>query len=265
MLALVLTINPVRLGLILLVLSRPRPMQNLLAYWAGTLLAGLVFLLFPLIVLHLTNVSPTFANGLVDSAPSPLFQRTMIGFGAFLVLVAILMVMRGTTATTPSDDAPVSGGRHRRETGTATRTLDPATLPVISRLVRPATEEAVEDDSWVRRLLRQARQAWRTGSPWISFVIGLMVMPADGVLLALALIVASGTAVGVQLAAGAAFVIGVLAVEEIILISNRAFPERTESALQRLHDWALAYHRRFMAAILAVVGASLVFQGMGGL
>jgi hypothetical protein len=34
-LALLAALNPVRLGLALLVISRPRPVQNLLAYWVG--------------------------------------------------------------------------------------------------------------------------------------------------------------------------------------------------------------------------------------
>nr|MDT0526152.1 GAP family protein [Streptomyces sp. DSM 41633] len=53
-LALLTTINPVRLGIIILVLSRPRPMQNLLAYWTGAVRVGLATLVIPLFVLHST-------------------------------------------------------------------------------------------------------------------------------------------------------------------------------------------------------------------
>ena len=35
--------NPVRLGITLLVISRPRPMQNLFVYWIGCLVASVLF------------------------------------------------------------------------------------------------------------------------------------------------------------------------------------------------------------------------------
>ncbi|WP_454231824.1 GAP family protein [Mycolicibacterium fortuitum] len=57
LLALLFTVNPVRLGIILLVLSRPRPMQNLLVYWIGILVVGLAYLLIPLVLLHSTPTS----------------------------------------------------------------------------------------------------------------------------------------------------------------------------------------------------------------
>jgi hypothetical protein len=259
-----LTVNPVRLGLILLVLSRPRPMQNLLAYWAGTLFAGLFYLLVPVIVLHSTPTSASFLKGFTDSTASPVGQRIAIGLGVFLLSVAILMAVRSLGGT------PKRVGRHsvqarHRNASTQTKVLDPATLPIISRLVRPAHDEVPEGRSRIRRLLGRARDAWQNGSPWIALVIGLMVMPGEGVVLALALIVASGAVVGTQVGAAIAFVIAVLTVEEVILVSNLFAPAKTHAALRRLHDWALAHHRKFMAAILAVVGASLVVQGLGGI
>jgi hypothetical protein len=55
-----------------------------------------------------------------------------------------------------------------------------------------------------------------------------------------------------------------LTVEEIILVSNLARPAKTQQFLRRLHDWALAHRRKLMVAIFAVVGVSLMAQGMGG-
>jgi hypothetical protein len=260
-LALVITINPLRLGIILLVLSRPRPMQNLLAYWFGTLLSGFSYLLVPLFLLHSTPTSASIANGLTNSTASPVVQHVTIALGVVLLAVAVLMTVR-SLAGTPSRGRHAMPSR-RRGGGASTQVHDPAALPIISRLMRPADEVLPEGASRVRRLLSRARDAWRNGSPWIALVIGLMVMPADGVLLALALIVASGAAIGMQLGAGITFVITVLAVEEVILISNLVAPEKTHAALQWLHDWAVAHHRKFMAAIMAVVGASLIVQGLG--
>lgn len=263
-LALLLTINPLRLGIMLVVLARPRPMPNLLVYWIGTLLAGLAFLLGPLIVLHSTPKLASFAEGVVQSDPDPAVKHSVIGFGALLLvagtLMAVLSVVRAPAR------AKVKAGTARDDArSTSTLTLDPGTLPLISRLIRPAPDDPPHGASRIRQLLGSTRDAWQNGSPWIAFVIGLMVMPADGVLLALALIVASGAVIATQLGAAIAFLITVLMVEEVILVSNVLVPEKTEAALRRLHDWAVAHHRKFMAAILAVTGISLMVQGMGGL
>jgi len=95
-------------------------------------------------------------------------------------------------------------------------------------------------------------------------VIGVVMGPGlDGVVFVLAIIVASGASFGVQIAAATTFVITMLAVEEIILVSHLVRPDETQAFLRRLHDWALAHRRKLVVAIFAVVGISLMAQGMG--
>ena len=101
---------------------------------------------------------------------------------------------------------------------------------------------------------------------WVAFVIGLAMGPSLdglGVLFILAIIVASGAAIGMQVSAGIAFIVGVLAVEEIILVSNLVTPAKTQPALRRLHDWALAHRRKLLVATFAVAGISLIAAGHG--
>ncbi|MFV8232763.1 GAP family protein [Mycolicibacterium fortuitum] len=263
-LALLTTINPVRLGIILLVLSRPRPVQNLLAYWAGAVLIGMASLVIPLIVLHSTPASSAFAKKFAHPTADPLTQRVTIGIGVLLLAIAAFMVARGLMRK------PVAVGSHRRVAGDgagATSTLvdDSGAPPAITRLLysTPADSDA---DPKSRRLIGRFREAWQNGSPWIPFVIGIIVVPPlDGILFALAIVVASGASFEVQLIALVAFVFGVLLVEEFILISNVVAPARTQAVLRRLHEWAHTHRRKFVAAILAVVGLSLMARGMGGL
>ncbi len=259
-LALLLTINPLRVGIILLVLSRPRPMQNLLAYWVGTLLSGLFYLVIPLAVLHATPTSAAFIE-LVRSDRDPVVQHSIIALGSVLLLVAAMMAVRSVTRS-PTNRV---GSHQTVPSGTATATLDSASIPLISRLTSPTSGDGVSEKTPLQRLFGRAREAWRGGSTWIAFALGLMVMPADGVLLALAVIVASGAAIGTQLGAAVGFVLVVLAFEEVILISNVFAPTHTQTALRYLHHWATTHHRKFMAAILVLVGASLIVQGVGGL
>lgn len=265
-LALLTSINPVRLGIILVVLSRLRPLRNLVAYWSGAAIIGLTTLIVPLIALHAAPSSASFAKDFANPTANPAAQRTAIIIGAALLAIAALMLARSLLRS----PAPQGNPAVANPDGTgsvSTLLLDSSAPPAISRLLHTAAAAAAEEgESPIRRLFGRIRAAWRDGSSWISFVIGIIVLPPlDGVVFALAIIVASGAVLGVQVGAAIAFVIGVLAVEEIILISNVAAPERTQAALQRLHDWARAHHRKFAAAILAVVGISLVARGMGGL
>ncbi|WKG02802.1 GAP family protein [Mycolicibacterium sp. HK-90] len=263
-LALLTTINPVRLGIILLVLSRPRPVQNLLAYWAGAVLIGLASLVIPLIVLHSTPASSAFAKKFAHPTADPMTQRITIGLGVALLAIAAYMVVRNVLRK------PVAVGSRQRTAGdgsgtTSTLVDDSGAPPAITRLLysSPADDDA---DPKSRRLTGRIRDAWQNGSPWIPFVIGIIVVPPlDGILFALAIVVASGASFEVQLVALIVFVFGVLLVEEFILVSNLVAPARTQAALRKLHEWASAHRQTFAAAICAVVGASLVLRGMGGL
>jgi hypothetical protein len=76
-------------------------------------------------------------------------------------------------------------------------------------------------------------------------------------------IVASGAAIGTQVSAAIAFVVGMLAVFEITLVSYLAAPAKTQAVLRPLHDWALAHRRQVLAAIFAVVGLFQLAKGMG--
>ena len=66
--ALLIALNPVRLGVILLMVSRPRPLQNLLAFGAGNLIVGVPAVLVPLVVLHVTPMFRSFVEGLGTAA-----------------------------------------------------------------------------------------------------------------------------------------------------------------------------------------------------
>ncbi|OBB23914.1 hypothetical protein A5792_31415 [Mycolicibacterium peregrinum] len=264
-LALLTTINPVRLGLILLVLSRPRPMKNLLAYWTGALMVGLLTLLVPLILLHATPSSAAFVQSFAHPTKSLVAQRTAIGVGAALLLIAAMVVVHSLVRTPSRNVAPLNPDPDGT-TKTSTLLLDSSVPPVLRRLLRPSQDAGTADESLVRRLLDKARSAWQDGNPWISFFIGVWFLPPlDGVFFALGIVIASGASTGVQFIALVVFVIGVLTVEEIILVSNLFAPERTQSVLLRVHDWARLHRRKFVAAILTVVGLSLVARGLGGL
>ncbi|MBU9763106.1 GAP family protein [Mycobacterium sp. TNTM28] len=256
-LALLTTVNPVRLGIILMVLSRPRPIKNLLAWWLGALIVGLVSLFIPLILLHTMPASANFVKDFAHPTTSPAAQYIAIGLGVLLLAGSVLMAVRSSSrASARSGVVTQSNTGRQQSTGGQT-------APSSLSLLLESEEPAQEGRSAVQRLLGRIRRGWRTGSPWISFVVGLVVLPpADAAVLILAVVVASGVAIDIQIAAVAVYVIVALAVEEIILLNSVVAPERTHAVLRRLHEWSAVHQRKLVAALMAVAGAFLLLRGV---
>jgi hypothetical protein len=255
-LALLAALNPVRLGLALLVISRPRPVQNLLAYWVGCLTVSAPYMLVPLMVLHFTPMFGSFAHDVATpgTVASSTVRHIQIGMGLLALSIAALMTVRFSARQRAHLPTP----------GANTSTLVPYsnTPTAISRLLGRAQDAPTEGGSPIRRLLGRAHNAWENGSLWIAFVIGLLFPPTlDGVLYVLAIIVPSGAAIGTQVGAAIAFVVGMLAVVEITLASYLVTPAKTQAVLRVLHDWARAHRRKVLVAMFAVVGVALVAQG----
>lgn len=268
-LALLTTVNPVRLAIILLVLCRPRPISSLLAYWSGCVIVGLATVLVPLLVLHSIPTSASFVKQFSDPTDNPAAQQIAVGTGLVLILVAAFIALRSATRQRANLS---TGNSHRRRSmpdragsaEPATRERDSNIPSAVSQLVDPAPGTASDGSSVVARLFARVRSAWQNGSPWPAFVVGVIVIPPlDGLLLVLALIVTSGASLEVQVIAAVAYIIGMLTVEEIILVSHLAAPAKTEAALRRLHDWTVAHTQKIFVAFLAVVGISMVARGMG--
>jgi len=250
-------LNPIRLGVTLLVISRPRPVQNLLACWVGSLIAGVPVMGVTLTLLHVTPTFKSIALDWQDWATSSIGRHIRIGVGVLALSFAALMTVRFLARQRAQ--LPTPGGN------TSTLVLDSNTPPAISRLLGRAQDAATEGGSAIRRLLRRVHNAWENGSLWVALVIGMGFagLQPDEVVLALALIVASGAAIGTQVSAAIAFFVGALAVVEITLVSYLATPAKTQAVVQLLHDWTMAHRRQILIAIFAVGGVSLMAGGMG--
>jgi hypothetical protein len=253
-LALLGALNPLRLSLALLVISRPRPVPNLVAYWAGLLAASAPALLAPLIALHYTPMLSAFAQQFSSptTRASATVRHVQFGMGALALTIAALMAARFW-----------SGRRARLLTPAGVRD-DFETPTAISRLLGRAQGDPA-DGTTVGSLLGRARRAWNDGSPWVASVLGLVSGPsADGVLYVLAIIVPSGARIGTQLSAAVVFLLGSFAVVELMLASCLAAPAKTQASVRVLHGWAQAHRRKIVIATFAVLGGSLIARGLGG-
>ncbi|BBZ47095.1 hypothetical protein MPRM_43760 [Mycobacterium parmense] len=250
-LALPIALDPVRLGVNLLLISRPRPAQNLLVYWIGCVLASLLLLLVPILVLHFTPAFSSLVHDMADphTRASSTLRHAEIVLGALVLAIAALIAARHLVRRR----VPVPAG--------AAETPNP-----ISRLLGAESGSEAGAGSGGRRLLGRARNAWEGGSLWVALAIGFWAGPNPSlVIFALATILASGAAIGTQVSAAVAFIVETLAVVEIVLLCDVFAPARTEAALRRVHDWARAYRRQILVAMLTLVGLALVAQGTGSL
>lgn len=239
-------LNPVRLGLALLMISRPRPAPSLLAYWAGGLTVCVPELLIPLMVLNFSSVFGSPHHRPAGRAGSPL-GHIQIGLGglglAIAAAVAVRLVKRRRApALVPA--APAAPG-----------------IP-IPRLLSRGTDDAKGGGSAVRRVARRVRDAWDDGSSWVAWVIGLISVPIDGVLFIVAIIAASGASMTTQVGGAVAFIALMYAVVEIILVGYVVRPAKTHALLEVLHDWVRTYHLQILLVMFAVVGVSQLAEGL---
>ncbi|WP_157011520.1 GAP family protein, partial [Mycobacterium celatum] len=166
-LALLGALHPVRLGLTLLIISRPRPVLNLLAYWLGGLTLSVPVLLVPLVVVHSTPMFKSVTHESGTAAASSTVRHIQLGIGVFALSIAALMTVRHLA-------------RQRAR--------------VVTPENNPSSMAGSDTPIAIRRLLVRAQDAWENGSLWVAWVIGFVSVSVDGVLFVAAIIVASGAA-----------------------------------------------------------------------
>lgn len=235
-LGLIAATDPVRIGLVLLVISRQRPMINLLMYWLGTLLISIATVL--IVLLGMRDFFPTLIQKLAGIAASPFAQYAQIAVGLLMIAIAtsigIGVSMRSQVpAQGPADDAATTAVLQRR-------TANP-----------------------MSRLLSITQRTFKDGSSWVSFVIGLASAPPPvESLAAYAIIVTSGATLATQLCAGMTFVVAMLIGFEIALICYIVAPSKTHAIILRLHEWLHTHRPQIFAFLIATVGIILVIAGI---
>ncbi|MEW2480192.1 GAP family protein [Mycobacterium sp. NPDC049093] len=249
--AILMAFNPALLALILLVISRPRPVQNLLVCWIGCLTTNIPALLVPVVLLHR---APMFSPQ--TPAASAAARHIQLGMGVLVLSVALLIavrywVRRRAQVPTPAGNAP-SEVPESEGTGQ------------ISSPFAGVGEATEGGDSAIRRLFRRLQRAWDSGALWVALVCGLGFIPGFPLVLFVATtVVSSGASTGTQIIAVILFVVAMFTVFEVAVISHLIAPARTQAVLQPVHDWALANRRQVMIGIFVMIGLLQVVRGLG--
>lgn len=234
--------DPVRIGIMALLISRPRPLSNLLAYWFGLMATGFGAALAALFLLH-DFLAPVVR--LTHSiAAHPAVPPIQVAFGVLAISAAGMLAMprqvrHAAFALMPASD-PIP------------QTIEPTKTPtVLSRLALPRL-------SWTDIL-----DGTSLGMPFVAgLCTSTQLLEFWGAML---VILASGAAAGTQVAAALVFTLVAYTVTEIPLVTYVVSPAKTQAVVMRMHGWLCAHRRPIFALALGAVGAMMIAKGVGGI
>jgi hypothetical protein len=226
--------DPVRIGIVALLISRPRSMRNLFAFWLGGMATGIAVALVVLLFLH--DFTLSVMRVVVSAVSQPIVAHMQVAIGVLGLQIAALIAARfSTRQRTP---VPVPGG------GRSVLVIKPNT-PTGSR--RPSIRGQLERGSLV-----------------VVFVAGMaLATPPVEYLGAIIAILASGAGAGAQVGAALVFTLVAFAVVEIPLVSSLVTPAKTQAVMLRLHDWIRSRRQPIVAGVVGACGVLLVVAGMG--
>jgi Sap, sulfolipid-1-addressing protein len=227
------SLDPGRIGLTVLMLNRPRPMLQLLAFLCGGFAMGGAVGLLVLIRQATPLAATNFTVGNVQIAIGLL---ALLGAVVLATNISARRVIR----------RPLSGATVGGDAGV-----------VVVEPTRP---------SGLEKLCSRARNLLLGRSVWVAGVSGLAIAcPPVNYLTAMAVIVASGAAPAAKAGALITFNAVAFALVEISLLGCLVAPDKTRAAVAALHAWIRSRHRRDVAALLAAAGCFMIAVGMGAL
>lgn len=229
-------LDPMRMGIAVLLISRPRPVLTLLAFWLGGMATGIAVALSMLWLLR--DVASTVSQHVASMANSAIVAPLQIAGG----IIALLIGAKLAITLWARRNAPVlvSAG------------------DVPAPMLEPSTPNAFA------RVSSRVRDSLEGGSLWVSFVVGLgSATPPIETVIVFTAILASGAAVGTQFSAAMVFTIVTLAVIEIPLLTYLVRPAKTQAVMLQLQTWIRERRTHIIAGFCVVMGAALVATGMG--
>jgi hypothetical protein len=221
--------EPVRLGLVVLLLNRPRPMLQLLSF----LCSGFAVCIgFGLVVVFVLRHVPMIG--------SCTLAETRIAIGLLVLLIAAVLTTN-ISLTRQTQGSTAVGGH----------------ADVIA--VEPAPRNSLE------KLSTRAKYLLQDSSLWVAGVSGALNLPSANYMAALIFILASGAAPGGQVRALLMFNVVAFTLVGIPLLSYLAAPQKTRVLLEALQAWVRSRRRRDVAAVLGIAGSAMLVLGISGL
>lgn len=220
--AVAVSLEPFRIGMTVLMLNRPRPLLQLLAFLGGGFAMGMTVGVFVLFVLRRVLLS------------SPYFTLPRVQ-----IVIGVLALVAAAALAAMALAGRANGGRC-------------------------AAEPARDPASW-KAWKARTRRLLDGPSLWVAGAAGLgIALPSVDYLAALAVILASGSAVVTQLSALVMFHVVAFALVEIPFIAYLLAPQTTRASMAALQNWIRSRRRAEVATLLAAVGGVLLAVGLAG-
>jgi hypothetical protein len=233
-LSLLAAIDPVRIGITALLISRPKPMLNLLVFWLGGIATGMGAAFA--VLFFLRDLTLSVMRAVVSATSSPITAYVQVAIGVLAVSSAVLLVARLWARQHPS--VPVTAGE------SPVLLLEPNAPPAAGRL--------------------SIRGRLEGGSLWVPFVAGAaLATPPVEYMAAILAIVASEPAAPAQLGAALVFTVVAFTVVEVPLITYLTAPMRTLAVVRRMNDWVSERRQAIPGLIVGAIGCMLLVSGMG--
>ncbi|MGD1240111.1 GAP family protein [Mycobacterium seoulense] len=228
--------EPIRLGLVILLLSRRRPLLQLLVFLCGGFALGVGA---GLVVLFVLRAAPVVGELSVS--------EVQIGSGLVALLIALALAtsvsLRKRARPVPAGAALAGGG------GDGGVLLLERTAP-----------------SGRQRLADRARTFLRGDSLSVAAVSGMGAsLPSANYMGSMAAILASHAAPVAQVQALVAFNLVAFTVAEIPLIGYLTAPQKTRAFMAALQTWLRSRGHRDVAALVAAGGCFMLVLGLTGL
>ncbi|WP_188113124.1 GAP family protein [Mycobacterium simiae] len=231
-LALVATADPVRIGISVLLSSRPHAAGPLVAFWLGgvaTSVALAVGVLFGLRHFALETM-----HRVERATASPTAGQIQIAMGVLALLIA-----------------GFAGGISPRQRN---RLSMPGASP---------SQLQVLTSNTISRVSTRAQFALQARPLQVAFLLGVGMLVDLRFLVALTAILTSGAAAGTQISAAGVYTVVALAFIELPLASQLAAPAKTGQMMSAVQGWAKARRQQIFALVIAMLGLFLMTNGMG--
>jgi Sap, sulfolipid-1-addressing protein len=235
-LAIAVNFEPTRIGLIALMLSRPKPLLQLMAFLSGGVVVTTAAGFFVLFVAHRSLLGDSDFNA----------AKVQIASGVIALVAAVLLASK------------VSFHRFSRK---------PVSAPVAPAETTPGGV-ALEQlpPGVIGKLSTRARRLLEGRSPWFAAALGVfLALPSVDYLALLVLIAASEAPPATQAGALITYVAVANAVAAIPLLSFLVAPAKTRAMLTKFYSWIRARRRRDWAILVAVIGCLMIGVGINSL
>lgn len=238
-LSLLAAVDPVRIGITALLISRPRPMRNLLAFWAGGMAAGIGAALG--LVLYLREFTLS-VMAVVDSASSGLVGvYIQVTLGLLAVSFAGLLIGR-YRARRRASMSMAAGGASVLRADSATQTTSGPTTPG-----RLSVRRQLEGGSWVA-----------------AFVAGVaLATPPVEYISAIVAIMGSEPSTPAQVGSAIMFTVVAFTVVEVPLVTYLTAPAQTMAVVGRMNEWLTERRQAIPGVIVGALGFLLLVSGVG--